>query len=79
MCMFVQPIALGVSFFRSQITIDALVLYVSFTTFRWKETKEIEIGDYVTLQMQEAVHVIYGVALVSRIDKIIGLFYKRAL
>jgi len=30
----VQPIASGVSFLHSQICIDELVLYVSFTTFR---------------------------------------------
>ena len=38
---YVQPIALGVSFLHSQISIDDLVLQVSFTTFRWKESKEI--------------------------------------
>jgi len=30
----VQPIAFGVSFLHSQISIDDLVLHVSFTTFR---------------------------------------------
>jgi len=50
----VQPIAFGVSFLHSQISIDGVILWVSFTTFRWKETKEIEIGDLdeMTLQMQ---------------------------
>ena len=38
-------IAFGVSFLHSQFSIDDLVLQVSFTTFRWKDTKEIEIGD----------------------------------
>jgi len=38
-----------------------LVLYVSFATFRWTETKEIEIGelDWITLQMRQAVLVLY--------------------
>ena len=50
----VQPIAFGVSFLESQLSIDDLVLSVSFTTLRWTETNEIEIGDWVevTLQMQ---------------------------
>ena len=50
----VQPIAFGVSLLQSRISIDNLVLYVSFATFRWKETKEIEIGDWdlTTLHMQ---------------------------
>ena len=43
--MLVQHIAFGMSFFHSQISIDDLVLLVSFTTFRSKEIKEIEIGD----------------------------------
>jgi len=42
----VQPITFWVSFFQFPISIDDLVLYVFFTTFRWKETKEIEIGDW---------------------------------
>ena len=41
----IQPIACGVSFLHSQISIDNLVLQVSFTGFRRKETWEIEIGD----------------------------------
>ena len=32
----------GVSFLYSQISINDLVLWVSFTTFRWKETKEFK-------------------------------------
>jgi len=40
-----QTIAFEVSFLQSQISIDVLVLEVSFATFRWKETKVIEIGD----------------------------------
>jgi len=50
----VQPIAFGVSFLQSHLSIEDVVLKVSFATFRWKETKEIEIGDWVevTLQMQ---------------------------
>jgi len=40
----IQPIAFGVSFLHSQISIDDLVLQVSFCTFRWKEIKEIEKG-----------------------------------
>ena len=45
------------SFLHSHILIDDKVLQVSFTTFRWKETKEIEIWDCdsTTLQMQYAV------------------------
>ena len=34
----VQPSAFGASFRLAQISIDSLVLYVSFATFRWKET-----------------------------------------
>jgi len=54
-----QPIAFGVSFLHSQISIDHLVLDVSFTTFRWKETKDFEIGDwdYMILQMQQVVFI----------------------
>ena len=40
-----QPIALKVSFLHSRISIDDLGFQVSLTTFRRKETKEIEIGD----------------------------------
>jgi len=40
-----QPISFGVTFLRSQMLIDDVVLCVSFATSRWKETKEIEIGD----------------------------------
>jgi len=49
-----QPIAFGVSLLQSRISIDNLVLYVSFAAFRWQETKEIEIEDWdlMTLQMQ---------------------------
>ena len=36
----------GMSILHSQISIDDLVLEVLFATFRWKETKEIEIGDW---------------------------------
>ena len=43
MWSYVQPIAFGVSFLHSQISIDDLVLQVSITTFRGKETKEITI------------------------------------
>ena len=55
---YVQLIAIGVSFLHSQFSIEDVVLYVSFTTFRWKETKEIGIGDWdsMTLQMQLSVH-----------------------
>ena len=55
----VQPVAFGVSFLHSEIAIDDLVLWVSFTTFRSNETKEIEIGDWdwMTLQVQQAVSV----------------------
>jgi len=49
----VQPIAFGVSFFKeflqrshSQISIDNLVLWVSYATFRRKQSNEIEIGDW---------------------------------
>jgi len=54
----IHPIVFGVSFLQSQISIDNLVLYVSFVTFRWKETTEIEIGDWeqTTLQSQLTVH-----------------------
>jgi len=41
----VQPIAFGVSFLQSHISIDDLVLKVSFATFRRKENIEIEIVD----------------------------------
>jgi len=41
----ILPIAFGVSFLQSQISIDDPVLQVSFTMFCWKETKEIVIGD----------------------------------
>jgi len=41
----VQPIVFRVSFFQYRIPIHSLVLSVSFTTFRRKETKKIEIGD----------------------------------
>jgi len=41
-----QPIAYGVSFLRSPISIEDLVLWVSFATFRWKETNKIEIRDW---------------------------------
>jgi len=44
--LWAQPRAFGVSFLHGQISIDNLVLEVSFTTFRWKDTKEIEIGDW---------------------------------
>jgi len=47
MRIHLQPIAFGVSFLHSQISIDDPVLQISFTTFRWKETKEIEIGDWI--------------------------------
>ena len=49
---------ISVSLLQSQTLIDDLVLYVSFATFRWKETNEIEIGvwDWRTLQVQWAVH-----------------------
>jgi len=38
-----------------QISIHTLLLHVFLTTFRWKETPEIEIGDWdwTTLQMQK--------------------------
>ena len=47
-CVFIRvhPMAFGVSFLHSQISIHDLVLQVSFTTFRWKETEEIEMGDW---------------------------------
>jgi len=35
----IQPIASGVSFLQSRISIDNLVLWVSIPTFRWKETQ----------------------------------------
>ena len=43
---------------QSPFSINHLVFEVSFTTFRWKETKEIEIEDWdeMTLPMQLAVH-----------------------
>ena len=44
----VQHVAFGVSCLQSQISIDDLVLYVSFTTFRWNEI-EIEIWDWKRL------------------------------
>jgi len=52
----VQHIAFGMSFLRSQISIDDLVLQVSFATFRWKKTN-VEMGDWgwMTLRMQLAV------------------------
>ena len=51
-----RPIAFGVSFLQSQISIHDLVLQISFATFRWKETNKIEIGDwdYMTHQTQWA-------------------------
>jgi len=33
-CLNLQPIAFGVAFLQSQISIDILVLYVSFATIR---------------------------------------------
>ena len=49
-----QPIACEVSFLQFQSSIDYLVLYVFFATFRWQETNQIEIGEWdrKTLQMQ---------------------------
>jgi len=44
--VYAQPIAFGVSFLESRFLIDNLKLYVSCTTFRWKETKEIEVRDW---------------------------------
>jgi len=41
----IQRIAFGVSFLQSRISIDNLVLWVSFATFRCKEANEIEIAD----------------------------------
>ena len=43
---WVQPIAFEVSCIQSQISIDHLVVQVSFATFRWNETNEIDIGDW---------------------------------
>jgi len=43
---WIPPISFGVSFFQSRISINHLVLWVSFATFRWKETNEIEFGDW---------------------------------
>jgi len=52
----VQPSLLHLECHFSNLknSIDRLVLYVSFATFRRKETEEIEIGqwDETTLQMQ---------------------------
>ena len=42
----VQPIAFGESFLQSQVSINDLVLYVSFAMFRCKETNSIEIGGF---------------------------------
>jgi len=42
--IILQPIAYGASFPHSQISIVVLVLSVSFATFHWKETHQIEIG-----------------------------------
>jgi len=39
----VQPVAFRGSFLQSQISIDDLLLQVSFATFRWKETNGIEL------------------------------------
>ena len=39
----VQPIAFGVSFLQSQISIDGLFLYLSFATSHQKDVKESEI------------------------------------
>ena len=52
-----QPVAFGISFFLSEVSINNLVLEVSFVTFRRKETIAIEVGDWgwMTLQMQCAV------------------------
>jgi len=36
---------LGVSFLQSQISINDLLLWVTFAMFRGKETYEMEIGD----------------------------------
>ena len=49
-----QPIAFGVSFLESHISIDNPIFQVSFAIFRCKETIEIENGDRdgMTLQMQ---------------------------
>ena len=41
----VQPIAFRVSFLQSQISIDDLVLYVSFATVIGNESNAIELGD----------------------------------
>ena len=38
-------IALDVAFPQSQNSIDNLLLYVSFATFCWKKTKQIQIGE----------------------------------
>jgi len=72
----VQPIAFGVSLLHSQISIDNLVLYISFTTFLWKETMEIEIGywDYMTIQM-----LYYGVVSCAIVIMRVELLKKRPL
>jgi len=41
----IRPVAFGVPFLHSQIPINDQVVYVFFTTVRWKEAKEIEIGN----------------------------------
>ena len=52
----VQPIAFRVSFLQSQNSIDYLILYISFATFRWKETNSIEIGCYTDVSNATATH-----------------------
>ena len=47
-----QPITFAVSFLPSQISIDHLVFWVSFATFRWKQTNAIELGDWVGMMLQ---------------------------
>ena len=53
-----QSIAFGESFLQSRVSINSLVLYVSFATFRLNETNWIEIGgfDGMALHTQWAVH-----------------------
>jgi len=46
MPVYIHLYWIGVSCLHSRISIDNRVLYVSFTMFRWKETEEIEIGDW---------------------------------
>jgi len=55
---YIHPIAHGVSVLQSQNSIDDLVLYGSFASFRWKETNHSKIGhcDGMLLQIQYAAY-----------------------